>query len=1263
MKKIVVLVALLVAFVGAVGSTAVGFVFYSVYFGDYSQLSKERILEILSKETVVYFDDGQTQLGSLFGEEHRQYVNIDEVPKDLKNAVLAAEDDSFYRHSGVDFVSTLRAAIVNVLFNRREGASTITQQTVKNLYGRPVTNYLAKYTEAINAFKLERSFSKDEILEFYLNQFHVTGNGRGVGVAAKFYFNKEVSELTLVESAFIAGSVKGPDLYTPFTKKSLEARERALRRASDRKNYVLKRMRDLKLIADSQYEQGVATRIPFVQGRFQFNELSVIDLIKGQLNRKEVLETLGAEKVDQIATMGLKVTTTINEEIQDYAQYGVRQNLSRLQTILKGFAPASESDFRNYSQLLLREFYVGRVSSVDKTKGKESVRVGLGLAQCIITTDGVDRMAKFIDHGRYKGLEVAKTSLFSQLAEGTPVLVSVKKEILAAATEGNGSSVDAAPSPQPSAAPSVSPKEAATGPAPIDDVVHTYECDLETRPQVNGGAIAIDKGEIVSVVGGFSPHEYNRAIYARRQPGSTFKTLTYYAALHLGWSALDPLVNIRDAYEWQSQFYYPRPDHPPKTLTTTLVGAGSFSENLASVWLMAHLTKKLSPTQFRELLENLEVVDGKEDDTTLANKMRDKFNVGFGPSELAEGVMESLIEEYAHELEIVADGELYINLMTMNAGGPRYEKEMDRIRRFRDKNFVDKERRARLNMLRNNLNRWNRLREQWSRDAATAKASLEQGNAAALAPILARLKVTKSGRLAYFAESEGFDPSTYSSLLVPVEYATLSTAELTERLKDFINQGEPDLKNDVWLDAYLPAGLVTELAASHAERLAKVAALPLQERMLWNFDLRYSAGMLFAKNLVDEMGVVSKIEWVPSFPLGTNDVSLAELAMSYQTILTGETYQFFQDEALNQLSLVKRIEDSQGNLLWESKRGSRQAFDHFYSSSMLSILRGTVTRGTGRIANSSVLVDGGAESADEKLRAARIRVPVFGKTGTTNDYTNATFVGFLPFPDDSGMTKLNAEHAVTIASYVGYDNNKPMRRGGVKIAGGTGALPAWIEIAKSIIRQRKYSDGIDWNTIVQSGGSEVAFDYEDSERLVVPLHSSVVLSAESSAALSGSGAVDLNAFHDDYEDQADETLVVNLPGRVEKGVFNPRTKVSFPRARGGVIIPRDIPELNIRSGTDLDGSPDLQAGDGSPGDVGQGNDGASSDSMASAGTKGVGAPESESQIPPAPGAGASSGSAPGSQPPGGGPDQGGYEFIIPPPPKTSGDVTSGENAP
>lgn len=1246
MKKIAILVALLVAVVGALGSTAVGFVFYSVYFGDYKHLSKERIIEILSKETVVYFDDGQTQLGSLFGEEHRQYVKIDEMPKSLKNAVLAAEDDSFYRHPGVDFLSTFRAAVVNLLFNRREGASTITQQTVKNLYGRPVTNMRAKYFEAINAFKMERSFSKDEILEFYLNQFHVTGNGRGVGVAAKYYFNKDVPELTLVESAFIAGSVKGPDLYTPFTKKSLEARERALRRASDRKNYVLKRMRDLQFISQSEYEQGVSTRIPFVQGRFQFNELSVIDLIKGQLNRKEVLDTLGVEKVDQIANMGLKVTTTLNEQIQDYAQYGVRQNLSRLQTILKGFAPASDSEFRNYSQLLAREFYVGRVSSMDKTKGKESLRVGLGLAQCLISTEGVERMAKFIDHGRYKGLEVAKATLFSQLAEGTPVMVSVIKEILADAQQGSTPKTEQAVTPQPSVAPM-----SVSAPAPIDDVVHTYLCDLETKPQVNGGAIAIDKGEIISVVGGFSPHEYNRAIYARRQPGSTFKTLTYYAALHLGWSALDPLVNVRDAYEWQSHFYYPRPDHAPKTLTTTLVGAGSFSENLASIWLMAHLTKKLSPTQFRELLENLEVIDGKEDDTTLANKMRDKFNVGFGPSELAEGVMESLIEEYSHELEIVADGELYINLMTMNAGGPRYEKEMDRIRRFRDKAFVDKERRARLNMLRNNLSRWKRLGEQWARDAAAAESFLEQGNGAALAPILARLKVTKSGRLAYFGEPEGFDPSTYSSLLAPVEFATVSAAELSERLQAVIAGGEPDLKNDVWLDAYLPAGLIRELAASHADKLAKVAALPLQERMLWNFDLRYSAGMLFAKNLVDEMGVVSKIEWVPSFPLGTNDVSLAELAMSYQTILTGETYQFFRDEAVNQLSLVKRIEDSQGNLLWESKRGSRQAFDRFYSPSMLSILRGTVTRGTGRIANASIFVDGGDEQAHENLRAARIRVPAFGKTGTTNDYTNATFVGFLPFPDDPGTTKLSANHAVTIASYVGYDNNKPMRRGGVKIAGGTGALPAWIEIAKSIIRQRNYSENIDWNTIVQSGGSEVAFDYDDAERLVVPLHSSVVLAAESSAALGGSGAVDLNAFHDDYEDQSDETIVVNLPGRVEKGVFNPRTKVSFPRARGGVIIPRDIPELNIRSGADLDAMQDSQTGDSSPGDTGAGGS-APSDSMAAAGSqKDGGSAEPESQIPPAPPGGAA-----GERKPAGEPEQGGYEFIIPPPPKAPADV-------
>jgi hypothetical protein len=463
----------------------------------------------------------------------------------------------------------------------------------------------------------------------------------------------------------------------------------------------------------------------------------------------------------------------------------------------------------------------------------------------------------------------------------------------------------------------------------------------------------------------------------------------------------------------------------------------------------------------------------------------------------------------------------------------------------------------------------------------------------------------------------------------------------------------------VWLDGYMPAGLVREIIQAFDGRLDEVAALPLRDRLHWNFDLRYSAGMLFSKNLVEETGIVSKVEWVPSFPLGTNDVSLAELAMSYQTLLTGETYQFFEEDAVNQLSLLRRIEDADGNLLWEAERSSRQVFDSFFSSSILSILRGTVTSGTGRIANSSILLDGGSTDAPKELQSARIRIPTFGKTGTTNDYTNATYVGFLPYPEGDGVTELDPENAATIAVYVGYDNNKPMRRPGVRIAGGTGALPAWIEIAKSLIRERGFADRIDWRAMVESKTSEVEFKYGAGPTLTVPQHSGVVIGAQGgspdSQGTDQGDVVDLQVFHDDYAESSEGTMKVSLPGRVERGVFNPQTRVRYLSARGGVIVPREIPELNLKTGVDLDDDAGGVGAAGNGQEIGIGS-GAAVEEDLSMLQDAEAVDESDQLVTPS----ATTDSAPMAPSP---EDTAGYEFLIPPPPPGSGAVSPSEDAP
>lgn len=1179
MKRFLALVFILAMVTGSSGVFVVGYALYDVFMGDYSHLNKEKILQILSKESIVYFDDGQSQVGSLFGDEHRQYVPFSEIPKSIYQAVIAAEDDSFYEHIGLDFLSTTRAVIRNIVYRRREGASTITQQTVKNLYGRPVTNLRAKYFEAINAFKMERVYSKDEILEFYLNQFHVVGNGRGVGVAALYYFNKEVRELSLVESAFIAGSVKGPELYNPFTKRSLQSRNRAIERARQRTAYVLGRMRDLRFISENEYSTAITQPIPFNQGRFQFNQLSVVDLVKRQLGRAEVLEALGVENVDQIASLGLKITTTLQKDIQEAAQYGVRQNLSRLGIILKGFQPASSDDYRSLSRLTPLDFHVGKVFSVDQTPGKELIDVSFGLAHCVVPLEGVDRVAKFLDYGVYKGLSAAKRQLFSALSPGQTVLVSVRSEMdlddlppwlpaeLATAAQRESQRITQQVNGNASGgvATAVSASSGEPTADPERQLTRLYLCDLESPPEVNGAAIAIDRGEILAVVGGYSPTEYNRAVYARRQPGSTFKTHTFFAALHLGWNALDPLLNVRDAYVWQGQFYYPRPDHAPPSLTTTLVGAGALSENLASIWLLAHLTRKLTPSQFWNLLDHLEVANGSEPEEELRRVLRDQFNVTFQSRDLSEGVLSSLVEEYTQDLAVVADKQLYVVLMTLSAGGSEYDNEILRLTDLQDRDVSDTEKEARLAMLRNNLQRWRRMRGLFHKDLQVIKEQLELGNIYFDGPELRRFRITDSGRLAYMGEAAVYKPHLFSRLLSEVTHQNASPREVLERVEEYLSLPVADFESDVWLDGTLPENFLGEISAAHDERLQQIAALSLTERVPWNADLRYSVGMLFAKRLVERMGVLSPLNWVPSFPLGTSDVSLAELAMSYQTLVQGETFRFYNDDkALNQLSLVRRIEDSSGNLLWESTPQVSQVFDPFYTPSILSILRGTVTHGTGRLAGSALLLDGGDPEAPEQLRKAKIRIPSFGKTGTTNDYVNATYVGVLPYPEFSGSNRLSVDRSVTIATYVGYDDNQKMRRGGVRIAGGTGALPAWIEIAKSVVRYQDFSEKLDWKKMIDEQVSAVAFDYGEASAVTVPLHSSVVLSSSLDDTLvKQTQDVDLDSFADDYAVRPDQVVTVALPGLVELGVFNPRIKVGFPEASPLEKLPDAIPQLPV----------------------------------------------------------------------------------------------------
>lgn len=303
----------------------------------------------------------------VFDNSHRRYVPIDEVPAHLINAFIASEDKNFYKHIGIDPTAIFMAFADGLRnFGFRRGGSTITQQTVKNILNKREHSFKRKFREWIGALQIERLYSKRQIMEFYLNQFHVALNGNGVAIAAQYYFNKDVRDLDLVEAAFIAGSVKGPSNYNPFIKYTPEARKVTRDRADERKNYVLDRMYEQKWIDKEDWERARLVSVPFNKGQFQSSEVALVSLIRAQLKKKEILEAINLNSLAELDHAGLRIYTTLDAKLQNSAQLMMRRNLANLEVILSGFKAEDETEFKPLRDLQVNEYYYGKVTKIVK---------------------------------------------------------------------------------------------------------------------------------------------------------------------------------------------------------------------------------------------------------------------------------------------------------------------------------------------------------------------------------------------------------------------------------------------------------------------------------------------------------------------------------------------------------------------------------------------------------------------------------------------------------------------------------------------------------------------------------------------------------------------------------------------------------------------------------------------------------------------------------------------------------------------------------
>ena len=299
---------LLLAGLGAMGTAVAGLVLLLAYP---NLPSIEALTDYQPKVPLrVYTADGA--LIGEFGEERRSVVRIEEVPMLMKHAILAAEDERFYQHTGVDYLGVLRAAYSNLTTGgKRQGASTITMQVARNLYLSSEKTLTRKLYEALLAFKIEASLTKDQILDVYVNQIYLGQRAYGFAAAAQIYFGKTLAQLSAAEAGMLAGLPKAPSSFNPVINP---------KRAKQRQLYVLRRMRELGSLTEEQFVEAQNATLAVKR---ELNEYSV----HGEYVAEMVRQMLHDRYPDDVYSRGFRVYTTVLKADQEAAYAALRRGL------------------------------------------------------------------------------------------------------------------------------------------------------------------------------------------------------------------------------------------------------------------------------------------------------------------------------------------------------------------------------------------------------------------------------------------------------------------------------------------------------------------------------------------------------------------------------------------------------------------------------------------------------------------------------------------------------------------------------------------------------------------------------------------------------------------------------------------------------------------------------------------------------------------------------------------------------------------------
>jgi penicillin-binding protein 1A len=480
-----------------------------------------------------------------FGEERRNIIAIEEIPSYLKNAVVAIEDERFYEHGGVDYWGVLRATLANLRGRLAQGASTITMQVARNFFLTNEKSFTRKIYEVLLAWKIESNLSKEQILELYMNQIYLGQRAYGFSSAAQIYFGKDIQRISIAEAAMLAGLPKAPSAYNPVVN---------YRRAKIRQEYILQRMRDLKMITPSQYQSAMTETLHIRGVGREFTT-------KADFATEMVRQLLIREYGDGIYTQGMTVITTIRKAEQDAAYSAVRKGIMDYELRHKYRGPEG--------YIKLPDDSTARQRAIDNILSDHPSSDDL-LAGVVIAVDSKEIQAVI----------------------ATGDTVTIKGDDLKLGTVALSDKAQPKQQIKPGAIIRVLPSEG--------------RWVLAQMPQVEAAFVSLDanNGGIRALVGGFdfNRNKYNRVSQAQRQPGSAFKPFIYAAALEKG---IMPNTLVNDAplsisaLETGSQMWSPKNYDGKFEGEMKLRAALAKSKNLVSV----RVIRKIGPRYAQDFIQ------------------------------------------------------------------------------------------------------------------------------------------------------------------------------------------------------------------------------------------------------------------------------------------------------------------------------------------------------------------------------------------------------------------------------------------------------------------------------------------------------------------------------------------------------------------------------------------------------------------------------------------------------------------------------------